>query len=734
MPYNDEHLGLIRVVPNEVLVQQERQAEEEKTASEPSPPETEVATYIEKCWQANLKAKSSVHSRLVSCQNQRDGIYDADKKAKIKEFGGSDVYINITKQKCRAVDSIVSDILFPPGEKPWGIEPTPVPDLPDEIEQGITAQVSKQMQESMMLAGDMMTFTEEDIKAKVMQVKDNIQKMVRKTALDMAKREEDMIEDVLVEGKFYDALRQFIFYYSTFPTAFLFGPIVRMKETLSWDTDALGMWAPKIEKKIVREWEACTPFDVFPSPNATGVHDGPLIIKRRVTRQDLTNFKGAPGYKDDQIDCILREYGDKGYTLSHSTKTEEGIDPKKMSEEGPDTTYDDPEGVMDALMFYGSVQGKKLIDWAGGDPFDAAEFFGKEITDLGEYEVTAMKIDRYVFKVVLNEDPLKQRNIFAASIDPVPDSIWGNGLPELMSDIQAICNGCGRALVNNMAFASGPMIEANVDRLPQGFNIEGVNPMDVYQVIEDKSGGNSQAIRFYQPNPMVAPLLKVFDYFFKLASEVTGIPAYVYGLSQEGGSSRTATGLSMLMNAANKGLRNAVRIIDFQIIMPGITFLHNHLLFFNPERAKMGDINIRLRASDILIMQEQLQIRRGEFLTITNNPTDMAIIGNEGRAKILKEVVRALKMPVDIIPDDTQLEFARRQQEITNVIRKIAVQFNIPVEQIAAAIQTEIPGEGGQGQGQPPGGGQPMASLPRPRQTQPNGAQMAGRDVAMYRQ
>jgi hypothetical protein len=69
-----------------------------------------------------------------------------------------------------------------------------------------------------------------------------------------------------------------------------------------------------------------------------------------------------------------------------------------------------------------------------------------------------------------------------------------------------------------------------------------------------------------------------------------------------------------------------------------------------------GDINIVARASEYLIIAEQLQARRQEFLAFTNNPTDMAIIGMDGRASVLRETVKSLKMDGDnIIPAEWEL-------------------------------------------------------------------------------
>jgi hypothetical protein len=48
-------------------------------------------------------------------------------------------------------------------------------------------------------------------------------------------------------------------------------------------------------------------------------------------------------------------------------------------------------------------------------------------------------------------------------------------------------------------------------------------------------------------------------------------------------------------------------------------------------------------------------VRRSEFLTATNNPTDMQIIGAEGRAELLREAAKNLDMNTDRIVPPTSV-------------------------------------------------------------------------------
>ena len=90
-------------------------------------------------------------------------------------------------------------------------------------------------------------------------------------------------------------------------------------------------------------------------------------------------------------------------------------------------------------------------------------------------------------------------------------------------------------------------------------------------------------------------------------------------------------------------------------------------------------------------VKESAQVRRNEFLATTNNPTDMAIIGLEGRAEVLRATVSTLDMnPSKIVPPVAVLKERQRAME---------------QQQALAAMGDE---QGGQGAPATPGSGQAL--------------------------
>jgi hypothetical protein len=137
--------GLI-VTKNNAQLEAEEKAEakaalpdEEKTFA------SNLANYIRKCWDRAVKAKMTISDEMLVSLQQRDGKYDAEKLAAIQQIGmGADVFMMITSTKCRNGEAWIRDILFQPGQKPWDIDATPIPELPKDLEDQIKKQVYTQ--------------------------------------------------------------------------------------------------------------------------------------------------------------------------------------------------------------------------------------------------------------------------------------------------------------------------------------------------------------------------------------------------------------------------------------------------------------------------------------------------------------------------------------------------------------------------------------------------------------
>ena len=160
------------------------------------------------------------------------------------------------------------------------------------------------------------------------------------------------------------------------------------------------------------------------------------------------------------------------------------------------------------------------------------------------------------------------------SFEKQPGSPIGNGIPDLISDLQEVCNATLRSVVNNMSIASGPQVVVNDDRLSGQENGEEMYPWKRWHTTNPAVAGSTEpAISFFQPQSNANELMQVFNAFYGLADDVSAIPKYLSGNSPGGGAGRTASGLAMLMGNARKILQTVCANIDEDVINPSLRML-----------------------------------------------------------------------------------------------------------------------------------------------------------------
>lgn len=595
--------------------------------------------YIRKQWMSSMMAKQmTAEIKMLKSVRARRGEYDPDKLAQLREQGSATIYMMITSNKCRAASSWLRDTLVTASDdKPWTIEPTALPDLPPNEVQAILAQAQMEV-EQLYLNGT--PPTDQQVRERLLEMKDMALSHLKDLAKRTAERMEVKMEDQMQEGNWSKAFSEFLDDITTFPSAFIKGPIIRKRPKLNWVPAGNGQYTLDQKEELVMEWERVDPFNIYPSADASDVNQGDLIERHKLSRADLQSMIGVEGYSEGAIRAVLETYGKGGL------RDWIYVDMNKAAAEGKSTmgVQQNPSKLIDALQFWGSVQGQLLLDWG---------MSADEVPDpLAEYPVEAWIIADWVIKAVINPDPLGRRPYYKASYEEVPGAYWGNSVADLCRDAQDVCNATARALVNNMSIASGPQVVYNIDRLPQGENITQMYPWKVWQVTSDPLAGSAPPMQFFQPSSLSAELMAVFEKFSTLADEYTGIPRYMTGDSPSGGAGRTASGMSMLMSNAGKAIKQVVANIDDNVISPVVERLYYYNMRYGTDPDLKGDVNIVARGAVSLIVKEQAQVRQNQFLQIAlTSPAAQQIIGVEGIAELLRQGAKTLDMNPDrIVP------------------------------------------------------------------------------------
>ena len=669
-------LTFLRVVSNAELDKQDEEAAAQALQERQNQPMVlGLSQHIRMCWDVAKIAKKPIEDEMLRALRQRNGQYEPDKLSQIKQQGGSEIYMMITEVKCRAAESWLRDILLDSGTPPWDIVPTPIPDL--------SPNDRREIQD--IFADEVLTMLQENQKAPTKEEMAQIKEMVSqdyrfKILQDAQNRADKMklkIEDQFAQGGWSDSFNDFITDLVTFPAAFIKGPIVRRQRTLGWKT-VMGKTVVEPTERLAPEFERVDPFRIYPEPGITRIEEGYLFEHHPLSRSDLSDLIGVPGYDEDAIRRILEDGSGPSWI-------NEDVELIKNEEERKFYSYMRPTDVFDALEFWGKVSGKMLREWGLTE---------EEIPDEAqEYDANVWMIGSYVIKAVLNYDPLGQKPYCKTSFIKCPGAFWGKGIPEIIEDIQNVCNAAARALVNNMGIASGPQVEVNLERIPPNEDITQMSPWKIWQVTNDPVGSSAPAVRFTQPEDNANTLVAVYDKFARLADDHSGIPAYLYGNTDVQGAGRTSSGLSMLMGAAGKGIRQVVGHIDGDVIKPIVQRQFVYNMRYDEDESIKGDVQVVARGAVNLAVKETVNVRRIEFLNATANEIDMSIMGRDGRAAILREVAKGLQMPVDeLIPSRDKLAY---QTRMAAAVEQAQAQQAAQQQPAGAALQPDGAPKGG---------------------------------------
>ncbi len=637
-------LTFLRVVGNDELARQERAADQALSDRQNQPVILGLVAYLRQCWDVAEMAKRPINDEMLRALRQRNGEYEPEKLNLIRKQGGSEVYMMLTEVKCRAAESWLRDILMDEGMPPWDLKPTPIPDLSPpqkkEIQDIFAARVLRIVSEFGQAPNP-----EELSEIREMVSQDYRFHLLRAAGLK-AERMKIKIDDQFAQGGWAQAFNDFITDLVTYPCAFIKGPVVRRQRVLGWKTLPSGETVVEPIERLGPEFERVDPFKIYPEPGITDINDGYIFEYHPLTRMMLADLIGVPGYDEDAIRKVL-EIGNGQSWISDVTELQQ------MEEERKYYSYMRPTDIFDTLEFWGKVSGKMLLEW-GLTPEDVPD-------PAREYDANVWVTGNYVIKAVLNYDPLGEKPYTKTSFIKCPGAFWGKGIPRIIEDLQNICNAAARALVNNMGIASGPQVELNVDRIPPNEDITQIFPWKVWQTTGDPAGSSAPALRFTQPDSRAQELMAVYERFARLADDHSGIPAYVYGDLNVQGAGRTSSGLSMLMGAAGKGIRQVVMHIDGDVVKPIVQrqFIYN--MRYDEDQSIKGDVEVVAKGAVNLAMKETTNVRRLEFLNATANPIDIEIMGKEGRAAVLREVAKSLQMPGDeVVPSQEKTTFSGR--------------------------------------------------------------------------
>jgi len=654
--------GVIRFIPPAQLEQQLASQAAAKAATAQAATQTnappqypELAGYVKSQFEIFRNHRNTVagwSNRMLAALRSFNGQYDPSKLAEITKWGGSTVYARVIAQKCRAASSLLRDIYL--GQDiPWALQPPKLPVLPPTIGQAIDQLIQQEAQRVQQTTGQ--PPQPSDLAERKRNLLEQAEDQARRKATQQARDAGDKIQDMLTEGGFYHALAEFLVDLPIFPFACIKGPVVKVIPTVVWPP---GGGQPTVKQTPKLTWNRVSPFDLWFTPGVADIENANVIEKLRVTRAELNDLIDLPGYNTAEIMAVLDEYGRGGlYDNWDTTDAERSV---LESRENPAWNRSEMISMME---FNGNVQGRLLQDYGMPVP-----------EELRDYHVQIWIIGSHVIKCHLSPSPRQRHPYFITSFEKVPGTPVGNGLTDLLADLQEASNATLRSLINNISISSGPQVVINDDMLAPEENGEDLYPWKRWHTKSDPMTSSSkQPISFFMPASNAQSLMQVYEQIVSIADDVSAIPKYVGGQAG-GGAGRTASGLAMLMGNASKILQTVSANVDRDVVEGCMMQLFDLLMLTDTSGLLTGEERITVQGVNVAIQRETLRQRQIEFLTATNNPTDQKIMGIKGRAVVLRSVATTIGMDgEEIVPTDDQLDKmaqAQQAQEATGPIEQ----------------------------------------------------------------
>jgi hypothetical protein len=358
-----------------------------------------------------------------------------------------------------------------------------------------------------------------------------------------------------------------------------------------------------------------------------------------MSRSQVRGLKNRPYFRENAVDNALR--------LGESYR-------KQWWEHiMEDNSEEDKADRFEVLEFWGFVD-KEVIEDQGVD-------IPKDLEDADQLSVNIWICNGQVLRLVMNPFTPAYIPYFAAPYEMNPYSIFGVGIAENMDDTQTLMNGFMRMAVDNAALSGNLLIEVDETNLVPGQDLS-VYPGKVFR---RQGGAPGQAI-FGTKFPNVSnENMQMFDKARVLADESTGFPSFAHGQTGVSGVGRTASGISMLMSAANGSVRNVVKNIDDYLLGPLGKAFFNFNMQFDFDTEIKGDLEVKARGTESLMANEVRSQRLMQFMQVVSNP---ALAPFAKMDYIVREIAKSMDLDPDKVGNN--MSQAAIQAEILKKFRE----------------------------------------------------------------
>ena len=591
-----------------------------------------IVGYIQKRFDKAETSRNGEEQRWIKAYRNYRGLYGPDVKFTSSEK--SRVFVKVTKTKVLAAYGQIVEVLFGANKFPISIDPTTLPEGVSEAVHLETEDTAKKMQEQQAPMGEpeqvqpgetLIDFRDRlaGLKEKLSPVQDNLKEGEAESptqitfhpAMIAAKKMEKKIHDQLEESNARKELRNTAFETALFGTGIMKGPFAVDKEYPNWSEE--GEYTPII--KTMPKCSSVSIWNFYPDPDASNMDDAEFVIERhKMSRTQMRALKNRPFFRSNTIDTAISM--GESYTKEWWEQAMEDDEQEAQSER------------FSVLEFWGYMDTEMLKDQNVDIP--------KDMKDADQVSVNVWICNGQVLRLVLNPFTPSYLPYYAVPYEVNPYSFFGVGIAENMDDTQTLMNGFMRMAVDNAALSGNLIIEVDETNLVPGQDLS-VYPGKVFR----RQGGAPGQALFGTKFPNVSnENMQLFDKARVLSDESTGFPSFAHGQTGVSGVGRTASGISMLMSAANGSIRNVVKNVDDYLLSPLGKAFFNFNMQFDFDNDIKGDLEVKAQGTESLMANEVRSQRLMQFLQITQNP---ALAPFSKMDYIIREIAKSMDLDPD---------------------------------------------------------------------------------------
>ena len=590
-----------------------------------------ILGFVEERYNKAEKARYSDEQRWIKSYQNYRGIYGPDVQFTSTEK--SRVFVKVTKTKVLAAYGQIVDVLFGNHKFPISINPTK---LPDGVAEAVHFETNPQIKEATskgltpedtkLQPGETIIDLRErlgGLRNKLEPVIDDLREGEGQTpsqpsyhpAMVAAKQMEKKIHDQLDESNASKQLRNTAFETALFGTGIMKGPFALDKEYPNWDDQ--GNYSPMY--KTIPQTGSVSIWNFYPDPDANNMDEAEYVIERhKMSRSQMRGLKNRPFFRANAIDTAI-SIGES-YNKEWWEQIMEDADQETKAER------------FNVLEFWGYVD----TDILEGHDVEIP----KELKDQDQVSVNIWVCNGQVIRLVMNPFNPAILPYYAVPYEVNPYSFFGVGIAENMDDTQTLMNGFMRMSVDNAALSGNLLIEVDETNLVPGQDLS-VYPGKVFR---RQGGAPGQAI-FGTKFPNVSnENMQMFDKARVLSDESTGFPSFAHGQTGIQGVGRTASGISMLMSAANGSIRTVVKNIDDYLLSPLAKAFFSFNMQFDFDPDIKGDLEVKAEGTNSLMANEVRSQRLMQFLGVVQNP---ALAPFAKMDYIIREIANSMSLDPD---------------------------------------------------------------------------------------